>query len=138
MNEHLHSRSSHAPRPGIVLFTVIAVLAVAMIVIGSMLGQLVREHRQCRLRHADRQCRRLAEAALARAAILRASNPSYSGETWIVSASDLGADRDASVTIQLDGQVISATAQFPAGNEPHVRHTETHFNHRDIEGAEAD
>ena len=113
------------PRHGIVLFTVIALLAVVMIIVGSMLGQLVTEHRQCRLRHTERQCRRLAEAALARATILRGASPSYTGETWTVPAADLGGDGDAWVVIALDGKSIIATAQFPAGDNPRVRHTES-------------
>ncbi len=112
-------------RPGAALFTVLAVLAIAMIVIASMLGGLVREHRQCRLRHEQRQCRRLAEASVARAERLLANNADYTGGSWTIAADDSAYDHDAEVSIVVTNDGITATASYPAGESPRVRHSET-------------
>lgn len=121
-----HSRFVESRRrQGIVLFTVLAVLAIAMIVIASMLGGLVREHRQSRLRHEQRQCRRLAEAGVDRAKELLASNADYTGESWKIAADDSGYDHDADVSIVVMNDRITATASYPAGETPRVRHSET-------------
>lgn len=129
--------TARVTRQGIVLFTVIAILAVVMIVVGGMLGHLVREHRQCRLRHTQRQCRRLAEAAVARAVALRANDSSYTGEIWTVGAANLSSNHDASVAVRLEGETLTATAAYPAGDAPNVRYTETFsINHKGTESTE--
>lgn len=116
---------SHPRRCGVAMFTVIVILAVVTMVVGSTLGRLVLEHRQCRLRHEERQCCRVALAALDRAAALHAADNAYTGETWTIAAADLGRNENATVDIRLDNRVVTATVMYPAGKAPRVRRTET-------------
>lgn len=114
-----------SPRRAFALFTVIAILAVGMIVLGWVARQTVDDVRQCRLRHEHRQCCRLSEAGMARGAARLADNADYEGETWTIAAADLGLPRDATVVIEVNDEAIVATAAYPAGDAPRIRHTET-------------
>ena len=118
-------RKPTATRRGIVLFTVLAILAVAMIVLGGMLRKLVHEHRQNRLRHEQRQCQRLAEAGLARAELLVTADTAYNGDTWNIAAEELGLADGAVVEIEHRDTSLSATAIYPASGPTRVRLTQS-------------
>lgn len=109
-------------RGGVVLLTVLVLLAVSMIVLGLVAQSLTTTHRQSRLRHQQRQCRRLAEAGAERGRLLALRDASYQGETWSVGAADLHRPRGAKVEIKLDGRIARATSAWPA-DEPRIRHT---------------
>lgn len=113
------------PRKGVALLTVMVVLAVSMIVLGLVAQSLTTSHRQSRLRHDDRQCRRLAEAAATRGTLLAESSDKYDGETWEISAQQLHRKQGASVTVRLEGReepAVIATAAMPA-DAPKLRHS---------------
>ncbi|MGI9456074.1 MAG: hypothetical protein ACR2NU_05895 [Aeoliella sp.] len=116
-------------RNGVVLFTVIVVLAVGMVLLGLVMRSLVSEHLQVRLRHDDRQCHRLATAGIERAMAQLKQNENYKGEEWFIQAGDLGRQTGAKITLRVTendhrGRELIATAEFPVGDTPHVRHTE--------------
>ena len=114
------------PSRGIALFTVLAVLALGMVLLGTMLNKLVDEHRQSRLRHQHRQCRRLTEAGVARGQLMRSQSEDYAGEKWIVAAAELNLPHDAVVTIDTSNASIVATATYPSNATATVRHTRRH------------
>lgn len=111
------------------LITVIVILVVSMTLLGMMMQSIVREHAQCRLRHDQRQCRRLAEAGIARARAQLAVDESFAGDEWRITANDLqrqfGAQVDTRVEISDSGAAtLIATAAYPAGKSPRVRRTQ--------------
>lgn len=115
-------RINKTSRGGVVLLTILVLLAVSMIVLGLVAQSLTSTHRQSRLRHQQRQCRRLAEAGAERGRLLTLRDENYQGETWSVGAADLHRPRGAKVEITLDGGVARATSVWPA-DEPRIRHT---------------
>src|SRR5437660_980137 len=129
----LHSRSR---RGGAAL----AVALVALVVLGIMLGVLLRlgvsRRRQARAEERRVQAEWLAESGLERAWARLAESPDYEGETWGLSADDLGAPgksgADAAVTIEVrpvEGATrrrsVRVVAVNPRQSETGARHTKT-------------
>lgn len=114
-------------RSGLTMLVVVVVIMVATSLLAAATSQLVDHHRQCRLRHAARQCRLLATAGLERADSRIAADAEYQGETWTVPADQLNFPHDAEVVIRIeqDGEqtTLVATAQYPAGEHPRVKQT---------------
>lgn len=118
---------------GLAMLIVIAVVAASALLIAGVMTSIVSNHRQARLRHEHRQCRLLAEAGLARAEALLATDAEYSGETWLLAEGDTGYRDDISVEIKVErdgeeepGEIV-ATVTLPATGTPRVTHTERQF-----------
>ncbi len=113
-----------AQRSGTVLIVVAVLLLVTAAIAAAVLQAVLLDARQHQRERFALQADRLAEAGLARAAIRRASDPAYDGETWQV---ELAGDETASVAIRIiDGDanpVFEAVATFPADSERPVRST---------------
>jgi len=118
----MNFRTNRTYRSGIVLLTILVVLGVSMIVLGLVAQSLTSTHRQNRLRHDQRQCRRLAEAGAERGRILAAGDENYTGETWNIAAGDLHRRHAAAVEITVEAGVAKATSAWPA-DAPKIRHT---------------
>jgi Tfp pilus assembly protein PilX len=111
------------------MLIVIALVAVSALLLAGVMKSIVTHHRQTRLRHEHRQCRLLAEAALARAETLLAADAEYAGGTWSLAEADTGYRDDASVDIKVARNEagpteIVATVTLPATGTPRVTHTE--------------
>jgi type II secretory pathway component PulK len=74
----------------------------------------------------------LAESALDRAAAKLSHDPKYAGDTWTISAADLGGREEASVVIKITGEtdgknlrMVTVTADYPAESPQRSRTTKT-------------
>jgi len=117
-------------RPGFVVASLVVLLVVAMTLFGLWAKAAVREHRQLEYRALELQAIRLAEAGLGRGMARLAADPTYAGETWTISATELDRPQGAEVRIRVVPSEsadrparIEATADFPAGAVRRARHT---------------
>jgi len=95
----MNMKATNRRRPGVLIFAVLATLALAATLCGVWLKILLLERNQVRQQEALVQAQYLADAALARAEVRLAANPAFAGETWEISAAALGSQAPATVTI---------------------------------------
>ena len=117
-------------RRGAVLIVVLACLAVALLVMVSLVRLAAVERNQVQVGAWQSQARWLAESALERAAARLAADPKYSGETWSLPAEALGGRDGAVVRIEVEtptGQparrLLRVQADYP--DHPHLRVRQT-------------
>lgn len=114
----------HWSRRGAVMIVILACFALAATLFVLLGRMAVAERRASELQMWTVQAEWLAEAALERAAARLRADAKYNGETWNISASELGGQKAAQVEIRvasLDKKIpgerwISATADYP--NDP--------------------
>jgi len=119
---------SSAKRSGMVLVGVLVCLAAAALTIMAILRTTTMEFRQLRTQHQHLQADRLAEAGVERAHAQLSLSPTYAGETWTVTAAELGGTAAATVLItvaevkdQPNQRQIHAQADYPNDSERRVR-----------------
>ncbi len=105
-------RSKTRSRQGITLIVLMLFLAVASSLILSWLKLAGIERRQERTIRAAAQAEWLAESAIGRAAARLKTDPTYTGETWVVPATDLGGRDDGQVSIRVEPVEASATQRL--------------------------
>jgi hypothetical protein len=116
-------------RQGVVLVTLVVLMAIALTLFGIWAQSAVHEHRRQASRLWRVQAARLAEAGLARAVARRAADPQYAGEVWSVPAESLGGIYPAKVQIRVGPTPIAeavryeAQAEFPSGAIRHAQIT---------------
>ena len=94
-------RRSQSRRGAVVLFALMALLLTS--VIGASLLKTALAQRRFALREQTRlQSIWLAESGVERAVAGLSRDPAYTGETWSVSATDIGGNKDAEVKIQVE------------------------------------
>jgi Tfp pilus assembly protein PilX len=120
--------SSRAARRGMVLVGVLVCLAAAALTIMAILRTTTIELRQLRTQQQHLQADRLAEAGVERARAQLSLSPTYTGETWTVTADELGSTAAATVMItisevkdQANQRQIHAQADYPNDSERRVR-----------------
>jgi hypothetical protein len=108
-------------RRGLMLVAVIVCLTIASAILLSAVKQFALAKRSAELHHRQQQAAWLVEAGLERAAA-GLKQTGYTGETWTISAADLGGLDDAAVEIAVsqadDAQgdrKVDVTARYPAG-----------------------
>ena len=113
------NRCTHARRGALALIAMIALLLVSVIG-ASLLQSAVAMRRQTEREQWRLQAAWLAESALDRAAAKLRASPEYSGETWTLTAEDLGGLDGAVVTIKvnaaadrLERRIVSVVAHYP-------------------------
>jgi len=87
---------------GAVLLVAVVLIAVASVIFLSLLRLSVAQRGRVESEAWQLQAAWLAESALERAAARLADEPDYQGETWTLSAEDLGTRHGAAVTIQTE------------------------------------
>ena len=135
-------RIKHATRrrSGITIVVVIVFYAIATTFFGNWLRTSLHQHKQARLVHEKRQTVWLADSGIRRAVAMITQQDDYSGEIWLVDATDLGGNYSATVEIRVarsdkdakpdDNDVakqyqITAIAELPAGSQRHARFTKS-------------
>ena len=102
-------------------------LTIASILFGVMLRTGLAERRLLRAQERQMQTAWLAESALARAAARLAADRDYQGETWTISAQELGGNDDAVVRISVEtaadgsSHTVKVQADHPADGEHRQR-----------------
>jgi type II secretory pathway component PulK len=109
-------------RRAVLVISVLASLALVMLLAGSWLRVIALERRQLAAQQHRLQAEYLAEAALARAAARLATNPDYAGETMSPTAESLSSAAGANVTIRVQrvdadpqARAVTVSAEYPAG-----------------------
>jgi type II secretory pathway component PulK len=114
-------------RPGAVLLVVLICLAVSSLIFGLVLRTGLTERRLVRAQERQIQAALLAESGLERAAARLAADRDYQGETWTISADQLGGF-DAQVRISIETRTdrtrtVTAQADYPAEVADRARET---------------
>ena len=99
----LDNQKAAIARRGIALLIMIVALVLLLAFSAVLLGLARDRLLNLRRRESAVQAELLAESALDRAAAKLALDPTYSGETWTISARELGGRDDARVTIKIAG-----------------------------------
>jgi hypothetical protein len=115
---------SRAGRRGLVLVAVLFCLAAAALTIMAILRTTTIELSQLRSQQQQLQLDRLAEAGVERARAQLAASPTYQGETWSLTADELGGASAAAVVIavaevkdQANQRQIRVQADYPIDTE---------------------
>ena len=108
----IHHSSSRAERAGARRGALIVVVMVCLLVAGMLIASLLKltlwQDRQMNYEQARLQAAWLADAGLDRAAGRLAREPTYAGETWQISAAELGGPDAAVVVIRLQNAEAAA------------------------------
>jgi type II secretory pathway component PulK len=111
------------------VFALIAFLLASLLIAG-LLRTVSMSHRQMKREEFRIQAAFLADAGCARAMARLKNNPEFKSETWAVPATELMADRTATVELtvtrdpqSLKKQTISAVVEYPSGHTDRVRIT---------------
>ena len=115
---------------GLTAVAVLVCLIIVTMVAGSVLKVALAQRDQTRAQERRLQAEWLAEAGIQRALARLATEPGYTGETWEISASDLGSADAALVAITVgrgadDGKSrqIRVQADFPRDPPRRARHS---------------
>jgi hypothetical protein len=121
-------RSVPDPRRGSITVVVLVCLVVIILICGALLRVSLAERKLVRSEEDRLQAEWLVEAGLERGAARLTDNASYTGESWKLSAEDLGGPDPGLVTIVVEtspeqpGQrALSVRAEYPAGSSRAVR-----------------
>lgn len=121
-----HTARACYRRCGAALIVVLAGLSLAAVTFLAVTRMILIQHKTIELSARQIQAAWLAESGVQRAAARLAANATYRGETWKLSAADLGGGQrapvdDASVTIRVepvpgkpDRRAVSVQADFPS------------------------
>lgn len=119
-------------RRGVVLGAVLVSLTIAAILFISLLGLAAAQQRQLRKQQIDLQATWLMEAGMERATARLGQDSNYTGETWRVSAQQIGG-RDAGVVlcvVKRNGDSphlcsVTVTADYPEQDRHRIRKSKT-------------
>jgi Tfp pilus assembly protein PilX len=103
-------RAKSNRRLGLILAAVLLSLLVVTLVGAELTEAIAQHHRQSRLAEDRQQAFWIAESAVQRAVHALAKSPDYQGETWRLSAEDLGSGRAGVATIKV-GPAAGSTTQ---------------------------
>jgi Tfp pilus assembly protein PilX len=128
---HSRRRSRRiAPRRGAFIVVVVVCLALAGMILASLLKMALLHERQLGYEQARLQAAWLADSGLDRAAIRLAGKPDYAGETWNIAAAQLGGPEGAVVVIRVqkdetrnERRAIVVEAVYPAQGPHQARLT---------------
>ena len=99
---------------------VTVVALVVLVILAAMLAQHVRrvvsDRRQFRQDTLHMQAEKLAEAGLLMATSARQKDPAWSGFTWDLPAGTIHQTNTAEVTIQMQDEVCTVVARYPANS----------------------
>jgi hypothetical protein len=105
-------------------------LAAATLLCGVLLKVTLSEQRQGRVAEWRLQAEWLAESGLERAAAQLAASSEFAGETWQLTADDLGADATGTVTIEVEAvdgrsdlRIVRVRADYLRDGERRARHS---------------
>ena len=117
-------------RHGIVLLVILAGLAIAGVVIFSVLKSAAAQRELLQTQYRQAQAAWLADSALERAAARLAADPAYRGETWTVTAAELTGTAGGRVVIVVEPVAgeparrrVRAAADYPDSPQFRARHT---------------
>jgi Tfp pilus assembly protein PilX len=117
-------------RRGAALVIVLILLVAMVAIIGTLVYMLLAEHRQLRGHDDQLQAMWLVESGLQRASAQLVRSADYPGETWTVSAEDLGGEDDGSVEILVQSvegdpnvRRVQVTAHYPVDSVHRKRHS---------------
>ena len=106
-----------------VLIAALVCMSVVTVVGAGLAKRLVAHHRQTMLIERQQQSFWLAESSLQRAVGKLRSDSEYTGETWRLSAEELGADHSGSVVIHVsasddaaNAKLVRVEARYPEDN----------------------
>jgi hypothetical protein len=113
-------RQLREKRRGVILILVMACLAIASVLLITGVKLALSSHRVTRAFGWSVQAQWLVESGLQRAAAQLAADADYKGETWIISAKDLGGDDAGKVKIEVkpvpehdNRRLVKVEADFP-------------------------
>ncbi len=113
-------KQSREKRRGVILILILACLAIASVLLITGIKLALSSHRVARTFGWGEQAQCLAESGLERAAAQLAADADYSGETWNISARDLGGDDAGRVKIEVkpipehgNRRLVKVEADFP-------------------------
>lgn len=122
----MNTTSQKPGRRGAVLLVALVAIAVTSVVFASLLRLSVAERRRVQTEAWQMQAAWLAESGLERAAARLGADAAYQGETWRLSADQLGAAYEAAVKIQVEAipdeperRRVRVEADYP--DHPHQR-----------------
>ena len=118
------------PKKGAALVMILIVLAVATAIFLASLKLLVVQRQSIELESQRIQAGWLAQSGVDRAAARLAAEPQYRGETWDISAEDLGGRDGGTVAIRIenvsgkpDRRRLHVVADYPSDTEQRARET---------------
>lgn len=116
----MNNRGRSVPRTGVAALIAVALLAMTTLLLGAWFQTAVRCQRAQRAAEHTMQSFWLAEAALERAAAQLAADPRYTGETWKLTAGQLGLPSGATIVIRVEpsgegqpGHIVRVRADYP-------------------------
>ncbi|MGA2798430.1 MAG: hypothetical protein ABSE63_12685 [Thermoguttaceae bacterium] len=117
-------------RRGVILILVLACLAIASVLLVTGIKLALSSHRAQRTMGWSLQVQWLAESGMERAAAQLAADADYKGETWKISAKDLGGDDAGTVKIEVKSvpehenrRLVKVEADFPDDPLDRVRYS---------------
>ena len=115
---------------GAVLIAVLVALTVATIIFGTLLKTAAAERAVVRRQQLAMQAEYLAQAALDRAVSRLSVDADYAGETWNLTAAQVGGKNPAAVNIEVESianeahrRRVRATADYPPDPVRRARHS---------------
>ena len=115
---------------GVILIVAIVCIAMASVMLLAILQTAVAERKAVETEAWRQQHSWLAESGLERAAAQLAADPSYQGETWNISADELGGKENGVVLIEVqplpdapENRKIRVRADFPDDPQHRARRT---------------
>jgi len=126
----MNTTSRKPGRRGAVLLVALVAIAVASVVFASLLRLSVAERRRVETEAWEVQAAWLAESGLERVAARLDADAAYQGETWRLSADQLGAAYEAAVKIRVEAipdaperRRVRVEADYPDHPHQRARHT---------------
>jgi Tfp pilus assembly protein PilV len=123
---------SASNRRGVALIYAMIALLLASVIGAALLKTALARRRQARHEQNRAQSAWFAESGVERAAALLARDANYKGETWGVTAAELGGKLDGQVVIEVapvssdpNRRQITVVADFPAGTKHRSRSRKT-------------
>jgi Tfp pilus assembly protein PilX len=118
------------PRRAMITFVVLVCLVIITLIAAGLLRTVHSQRALIRGEARGLQADWLAESALERASARLAADHDYQGETWSISAEDLGGEAPGLVTIEVETsaenptrRLVSVRADYPGDTEQRVRRT---------------
>jgi hypothetical protein len=124
------SQRERGKRRGVILILVLACLAIAAVLLITGIKLALSSHHAQRTFGRSVQAQWLAESGLERAAAQLAADPDYKGETWKISAKDLGGEDAGTIKIEVKKvpehdnlRQVKVEADFPDDPLDHVQYS---------------
>lgn len=125
---------SRPRRSGLILALALLVLAVLVLVFSALLNRVHHNHTLLRAERRALQSEWLVQSGFERASLQLLDDPDYSGETWLIPASDLGGSASARVQVSVepladhpDLRRVRVRADYPDDRWTRVRRQQINF-----------